>query len=232
MRIIPELFIFALLLVLVWWVKCSISVGKQLYEVFKKAILSIFCWTCSDRRLKDRLQLFSLLNQLFIWSEDDSNEFSAHWLAICSNLVPSTINKPAPSVKKKKVLAKYLPLCDPIWSSVFSVCISMTHGQCQNGGTCVPDELSPDKTPAEEKRQQRGLVWMGAGWRMEQTQTHCWFTHELWLQYLHTSHSSAGSLIAADSFLFVFRFLTVHKVTPLRWKRDDCYSLAYYLNFI
>lgn len=28
----------------------------------------------------------------------------------------------------------------------------MTHGQCQNDGTCVPDELSPDKTPADEKR--------------------------------------------------------------------------------
>ncbi|CAB1448673.1 unnamed protein product [Pleuronectes platessa] len=27
----------------------------------------------------------------------------------------------------------------------------MTHGQCQNDGTCVPDELSPDKTPTEEK---------------------------------------------------------------------------------
>lgn len=27
----------------------------------------------------------------------------------------------------------------------------MTHGQCQNAGTCVPVELSSDKTPAEEK---------------------------------------------------------------------------------
>lgn len=61
-------------------------------------------------------------------------------------------HKQAGSIReKKKVLAKYLLLFDPIWFSVFSVCISMTHGQCQNDGTCVPDELSPDKTPAEEK---------------------------------------------------------------------------------
>lgn len=86
----------------------------------------------------------------FIWFEESSNACCLHRPAICSNLVLPTINRPASKQKKKKVLAKYLLLFDPIWFSVFCVCISMTHGQCQNDGTCVPDEPSPDKTPAEE----------------------------------------------------------------------------------
>lgn len=66
-------------------------------------------------------------------------------------------HKQAGSIREKRVLAKYLLLFDPIWFSALRVCISMTRGQCQNDGTCVPDEPSPDKTPAEEKRH-RGLV--------------------------------------------------------------------------
>lgn len=122
-------------------------------------------------------------------------------MAICSQPVSSTINyirgKKKGGGGKKKVLAKYLLLFDPVGLSVFRVCISMTRGQCQNHGTCVPDELAPDKTPADEKRTE--ALWDKSGVKdganrdrlLVHTHTH---TRALSLLLIssHTKHTPLG----------------------------------------
>lgn len=138
-----------------------------------------------------------------------------------------------------------MPLFDPIWFSVFSVCISMTHGQCQNDGTCVPDELSPDKTPAEEKGTEalwdKSRVKDGANADRLLVHTQHPHTLQLWYQSPHTHHTPCCT---TNHLCDIFRRLLALCFLPFNSSYNNipadkcqakasggnCYSLLYYLN--
>lgn len=60
--------------------------------------------------------------------------------------------------KKKRVLAKYLLLFDPIWLSVFCVCISMTRAVSVR----TKARVSLTRRPLIRRQQRRGALWDGS----------------------------------------------------------------------
>lgn len=110
---------------------------------------------------------------LFDLNTVQMNAQYAH-MAICSNLVSLTINRSAPSVKK----GSWPNICCS--STPFGLVCSLFAFQWPTVSVRTMARVSLMSCPLIRRQQMREVprpCGIRAGWRMEQTQTGCWFTH-------------------------------------------------------
>ena len=173
----------------------------------------------NERRLEGRLlyapscfykyRLY-LIWGLFKWT------FRIRRMAICSNLVSSTINRPAPSVKKKKKEKGSWPnICCS--STPFGLVCSLFAFQWPTVSVRTMARVSLTSCPLIRRQRTRKRprpCGIRAGWRMEHMQTGCWFTHT------HT-HTHTPALVSISSHTHTH---ITHPAAPANQHSVSCRS--------